>query len=205
MPITYPITLPQDENIASLRLTARTSVAVSASPFTGQQQVQEHAGQWWEMEMEIPPMLRSDAERWVAFLLKLNGQAGTFLAGDIVGRSPRGTMTGTPLVNGAVAARAKTIALDGITAGQTLLEGDYIQVGSGALTRLHKNLTDVTANGSGQVTLDLWPAVREPIADNAPVTLTNCKGTFRLASNQMGWEIGAATFYGLNIAAREAI
>lgn len=205
MAITYPLSLPDSDAPAGLRLTARSVVAVSQSPFTGQQQVQEHGGQWWELEMTLPPMLRDKYEPWTAFLLKLNGMRGTFLAGDPSCRRPRGTITGAPTVNGAHAVRSKTLALANVTVGQTLLAGDYVQVGSGEQTRLHKVLIDATANGVGQMTFDIWPSLREALANGAGVVIENCIGTFRLASNQMAWDVSLGQFSQINIAAIEAL
>lgn len=205
MAISYPLSLPAAPAFSQLRLTARSVVGVSRSPFTGQQQVQEHAGQWWEIEARIPPMARAAAEQWVAFLLKLKGMKGTFLLGDIVGAVPRGTIAGSPAVDGAHAARSATLALKGLTVGTTLLAGDYFQVGSGTTTRLHKNLSDATADGSGEMTLDIWPSLREALSDSAAVTVTNCKGTFRLSSNETPWDIGSAQFYGIALGAIEAL
>lgn len=205
MAITYPQALPDINKVAGLRLTARSVVAISQSPFTGQQQVQEHGGQWWELELTLPPMLRAEAEPWNAFLLKLNGMRGTFLAGDPVSRRPRGTITGAPTVNGAHAVRSKTLAITNVPVGQTLLTGDYVQVGSGEQTRLHKVLLDATANASGQMTLDIFPSLREALANGAAVVYNDCLGTFRLASNQMAWDVSLGQFMQISIAAIEAL
>lgn len=205
MAITYPLALPASPAFRRIRFTARSVVGVSRSPFTGQQQVQEHAGQWWEVEAQIPPMQRAAAEQWVAFLLKLKGMKGTFLLGDPVSTVPRGTIAGSPAVNGAHAARSATLALKGLTPGTTLLAGDFLQVGSGATTRLHKNLNDATADGGGLMTLDIWPSLREALSDSAAVVVSNCKGTFRLSSNESPWDVGDAQYYGIALGAIEAL
>lgn len=114
MTITYPLTLPSHTGFSGLRLTRRSVVAVSTSPFTGKQQVQAHQGQWFELEGTLPPMYRADSDRWIAFLLQLNGMEGTFLAGDPAYRGPRGTITGA-VVNGAHSARSKTLAIRSMT------------------------------------------------------------------------------------------
>lgn len=205
MSITYPLALPDARAFSAVRVTARSVVAVGASPFTGQQQVQEHQGQWWEAECSLPPMKRPAAEAWISFFLKLNGRRGTFLMGDTAASAPRGTIAGSPVVDGAHAVRAATLALRGVTAGTTLLAGDYIQVGTGAAARMHKNLNDATADGLGKMTLDIWPTLRSALSDGAAVITSGCLTTWRLASNDMPFEVGLRSIYGLTFAAVEAI
>jgi len=206
MPITYPLALPTAPNFNAVRFTARPVVAISESPFTLQSQVQEYAGQRLEAEATLPPMTRAQAEYWNAFMLKLNGQRGTFLLGDIGGKKPRGVATGVPVVNGAgqtgndLLTTGWSLSITGI-----LLAGDYIQLGSGSSARLHKVLDDVNSNASGQATLLLWPSLRASPANSAPLITSNTVGVFRLASNEMSWSIGEAMNYGITIAAKEAL
>lgn len=205
MAITYPLTPPTEPGFSGVRITPRSVVSVSQSPFTGSQQVQQHQGQWWEAELSIGAMSRAHAEEWIAFLLSLNGRQGTFLLGDPVGAAPRGTISGTPQVNGAHSVRSATLAVKGLTVGTTLLAGDYFQVGTGATSRLHKNLVSVTADGGGLATLDIWPSLRTALSDSASIVTTNTKGLWRLASNEMPFDISAGIIYGVSFAAIEAL
>lgn len=91
MAITYPLTLPAHTGIRSVSFRARNAVAYSMSPFTFAGQAHQYAGQMWEADITLPAMRRTAAEQWNAFLLSLNGQAGTFLLGDPNGCVPRGT------------------------------------------------------------------------------------------------------------------
>lgn len=205
MTITYPLALPS-VNIRGIRLYARNVVGVGQSPFTLTPQVQQHQGQRWEADIELPPLFRADdAEEWICFLQKLKGSYGTFLLRDTVSGTPRGAWAGSPLVVGAHAAQASAVNLDGLTAATTIKAGDYVQFGTGASSRLHKVLSDVTADGSGLATIDIWPNLREGLADNAAIVTSNAVGTFRLASNAVEWDIGIARVYGLRFAAVEAL
>jgi hypothetical protein len=189
-----------------VRLVANDVVGVSQSPFTAVQQVYRYSGQFWEADITLPPMKRADAEYWISFLLKLNGPFGTFLMGDPNGVTPRGAATGTPLVNGA-GQTGNELVTDGWTTSTTgiLKAGDYIQLGTGATSRLYKVLDDVNSDGSGNATLTLWPDLRSAPADNAAITVSNTKTTFRLNSAQTSWDINEATIYGLTFGAREAL
>ena len=206
MAITYPLTLPTHTGIRNISLRAVNTVGISQSPFTYATQVIAHSGQRWEVDVTLPSMNRSDAEQWIAFLMSLRGSLGTFNIGDPTGATPRGSAGGTPLVNGADQIGG-TLDIDGCTASQTgwLKAGDYIQLGSGATATLHKVLQDADSNGSGQVSLDIWPYIRSAPADDAAVITSNTVGLFRLASNEQNWNVSEASIYGLTFGAFEAI
>tara|TARA_R100001460_G_scaffold1485_1_gene5579 strand:+ start:1448 stop:2068 length:621 start_codon:yes stop_codon:yes gene_type:complete len=206
MAITYPLTLPSHTGIRNITLRAVNTVGLTQSPFTYAQQAVAHSGQRWEVDVTLPAMNRADAEQWVAFLISLRGQLGTFTLGDPVGASPRGSAGGTPLVNGA-SQIGGTLNIDGCTASQTgwLKAGDYIQLGTAGSATLHKVLADVDSNGSGQVSVDIWPYIRTAPSDNASVTVTNTVGRFRLASNTQNWSIRETALYGITFGGIEAI
>ena len=206
MAITYPLTSPTHVKPSNITFRAVNTVGLSMSPFTYQQQSVAHAGQRWECDVTLPAMSRADAEQWVAFLVSLRGRFGTFTLGDPVGASPRGSAGGTPLVNGASQTGA-TLNIDGCTASQTgwLKAGDYIQLGTAGSATLHKVLADADSNGSGEVSLDIWPYIRTAPADNASVILTNTVGRFRLASNEQNWNINEASIFGITFGGMEVI
>jgi hypothetical protein len=202
MAITYPLTLPSHTGVASITLRAVNQTAIGSSPFTYEQQVFNHQGKRWEAEVQLPAMKRDDAEQWVAWLLSLKGQYGTFELGDPNGGTPRGAVGGSPVVAGSLQTGG-SLDIDGCTADVTgwLKAGDYVQVG----TQLYKVLQDVDTNSSGEATLELWPNIRTAPADNATVITTNPVGRFRLNSGAQDWSIDTASIYGITFAATEAI
>jgi hypothetical protein len=207
MAITYPLSLPvATKVIQSIELRAINAVAYSRSPFTFSGQTFAYAGQMWTADVSLKPMKRADAEQWVAWLISLRGQLGTFLLGDPMGATARGTATGTPLVNGA-SQTGGSLVIDGAATSVTgwLKAGDYIQLGTGSSSRLHKVLADANSDGSGNVTLDIWPHIRVAPADNASVTVSNAKGLFRLSSNEQSWSINDTAIYGITFGAMEAV
>jgi hypothetical protein len=197
MSIIYPLALPVSPGARGVTLTANFIVAQSASPFTAQQQVYEHPGSWWSAQFDLPTMTRAQAEIWIAWLLALNGRSGSFLFGDPAGTAPLGNAGGSPIVNGA-GQTGKTLTISGLTG--TLKAGDYFHIGSGLTQRLYKNLTD---QGPGGVTLDIFPRLRESPANAAPLVLTNAQGAFALADNTTSWSIDNAKLYGLTFHAME--
>lgn len=205
----YPLTFPTHTGVSRIRLLARDVIGVSTSPFNFKQQIYRHQGQRWEADITLPPMKRADAEQWTSFILRLRGAYGTFLLGDPLGATPRGsasTNAGTPLVAGELQT-GDELNIDGCPASATgyLKAGDYIQLGSGATATLHKVLEDVNTDGSGACTLNLWPKVRTAPSDNAAVTVSNAKGNFRLSSNETMWDIDQASIYGITFGAVEAL
>lgn len=206
MAIVYPRTLPTITGLANITLRAVNQTAMSMSPFTYKQQIHKHTGQRWEAEVQLPAMRRADAEEWIAFLLSMNGRSGTFLLGDPLGATARGALGGSPVVNGAGQV-GSTLSIDGCTPSVTgwLKAGDYIQLGTASTATLHKVLQDADSNVSGQVNLDLWPAIRTPPADGATVITSNCVGQFRLNSGEQDWSVSSASTFGVTFAAVEAI
>lgn len=205
MAITYPLSLPTTIGVANITFTAENAMAISESPFTFNQQVLYHPGQRWKASISLPPIKRQDAEDWIAFLLSMKVNPGlsvpSFLLGDPNGATPRGsaaTTPGTPLVNGANQT-GNTLAIDGLPINTTnyLRAGDYIQLGSGATATLHKVLTQTDSNASGQATVDIWPSLRSSPADNATVTVSGCKGRFRLSNSVQQWQINEISSYGI--------
>ncbi|SRR5579884_686123 len=207
MSITYPLSLPSSPpGIEAIELSSNDVVGIGASPFTGQQQILEWPGNWWTARISLPPMYRVDAERWIAFLVSLKGMSGTFLLGDPNGKTPLGIATGTPLVNGSnqtgkvLATKGWTPSIAGI-----LKAGDYLQIGSGATTRLYKAMKDANSDASGNCVVDVWPSIRDLPADGAAIVTSSAKGTFRRNSNQQAWTINKDKTYSIAFDAIEAI
>lgn len=194
MAISYPLTLPTHTGVRNIELRTTNAVAYSRSPFTFAGQAHVYPGQMWQADFTLPPMKRVDAEKWIAWLVSLRGQYGTFLAGDSSASSIRGTAT-TVAVTGSAGSNSVTVTSNG-----TLLAGDMIQIGTGLDATLHKVLSDLSGNG----TLEIWPALRKA-RTTAAVTLTNAKGLFRLATNETSWSVNEASIYGLSFSAMEAV
>ena len=194
MAISYPLALPTHTRISQISLTAGNAVAYSQSPFTFAGQAHAYAGQMWQADVTLPPMRRTDAEQWVAWLVSLRGQLGSFLLGDPTNCSPRGTATAAT-ISGSAGDNSVSVVMTG-----TLLAGDYLQLGSGATATLHKVLQDQSGDG----TLEIWPALRSD-QSSASADLSSAQGRFRLATNETSWSIDNASVYGISFSAMEKI
>ena len=208
MTISYPLAMPTVTNIRSIDLTATNAVSYSRSPFTFAGQAQEFTGKMWQATVTLPAMKRAAAEEWIAFLLSLKGQVGTFNLGDPMAETPRGSARNADniSINGALTSGSE-IVMDGGVQNQTgyLKSGDYLQIGTGPTQQLFKVLADANTNGTGQITVDVWPNVRTSIANDALVTVQSTKGIFRLASNETNWSVNEVAVYGMTFAAIEAV
>lgn len=97
------------------------------------------------------------------------------------------------------------------TSGATTAPGtgvswaSYWTLTDGIRQRLHMNLTDATTDVDGNVTLDLWPALRESPPDGAGIIVNEPRGIFRLKDNMRQWSADAARIYGMSFSAAEVI
>ncbi len=208
MAINYPLSLPTHTGISQVEFRTTNAVAYSRSPFTFAGQIHAYAGQMWQVDVTLPPMRRSDAEQWVAWLVSLKGQVGVFYLGDPLALVPMGTArdADTILVNGALSS-GSTITIDSAPANRTayLKAGDFLHVGSGTSRQLFKVLTSTDTDASGGATVDVWPNVRTAIANNVTVTVEAAQGVFRLTTSEQSWSVSSAAVYGISFSAMEAL
>ena len=201
----YPLTFPTVSGVRTQRFALVRTVAVSSSPFTGQDQVVQHEGEYWTTQISFPPMLKDKAAQIIAFLLQLRGRRGTFSIGDQDRKTIQGVATGTIRVNGA-SQTGNQVALDGFanSTSNVFKAGDYIQINS----FLYMVTEDVTSNSSGEANVRIEPALRqgiETIADDATVVYSNTKTIMRLDSNETAWDTDQVSKYGISLSATEAL
>ena len=132
----------------------------------------------------MPPMKRADAKQLEAFFASLRGQANTFTLGN-----PLHNTTATGTATGAVNATTVTGSFTGAVAG------DYFEINSALYI-----ITEVNSSTS----IDIMPPLRVAASSTA-LDFTLPKGTWRLASNEIGWSINQASLYGFTFACVEAI
>lgn len=206
--ITFPLTLPNNEDFATVQIVQRDIVGRTRSPWTGRSQKQRHPGQWWEARFRLVQQPRMTAGDWLGWLASLNGIEGTFLAGDPMQGVPRGsaaTAPGTPSVSFA-SQSGEVLVIRGAPASVNnyLLRGDYIQIGSGSTTRLHMLKTNLSTIANGVASLVLWPTLRYSPASGSIIQVQSCQGIWSLTDNRRGWEESNPLF-GIEFSAVEDI
>jgi hypothetical protein len=197
-----PIFIPAGIPIKSARFGLQFNTQQHISPLSRTTQRIELPGARWMANYTLAPTKRSELAAIQAFLIQLRGGANTFWGYDPAATSPRGTATGTPLVNGGSQV-GTSLVTDGWTPNVTgiLKAGDYFQVGS----ELKMLVGDVNSNGSGQATLLFEPPLRESPADNAAITVASASCVMRLVDDdQIGWDEDEALFYGISFSAVES-
>ena len=122
----------------------------------------------WDMDWRLqagwdsdPALNSSGAEFWRA-----NGHTSLY-AGESA-NPPSGPWRSIfAAANGAAAAGAASIAIDGLLANEVIPKGGMIRIGD----HRHRVLTAATANASGEVTLSLARTLRGAVANNAQVRI----------------------------------
>lgn len=180
MAVTFPLTPPSTPKPSSVRYSELNVIGVAVSPYTMQRQIFEWDGAAWALEVAFDLMDREQAQPWIGFLSALRGQVGTFYWADELCKTPLGDGGGNPKVNGG-SQTGFTLATDGWPNSTLVLRaGDMFQIN----TALYRNVTDATSNGSGQVTLDIWPNLRGH-SDNSSIITASPKGVFTLTDSAM--------------------
>jgi len=203
----YPLTMPTSpSNFVTSEWRIIRTVAVSQSPFTYAQQVAKYTGSVWQTTVTLPPMKRADAGAWQSFLMQLNGRFGTFLLGDPDGKTIQGSASTVISVNGDHSIGAFDVVVDGCTASSTeFKKGDYVQFGSGASSKLHMIVADITSDSSGNATLQIEPPLKTALSDDDVVTYSNTKAVMRMDANDLGWNANNVSLYGISFSCTESL
>jgi hypothetical protein len=192
MAIAYPLALPAAPGFVDIRFRPRTVVGFAEAPLTLSGQPQVWPGQGWGFTATLPKMTVANADNWVSFLLALNGRQGTFRCGDMSRPTTRGSASGAWTVGAGATFLSTSINLTGTG---SLAKGDWFQVGN----YLHKVI-----QVNSPTSYDVWPRLRASYANGTAITYTNALGLFRLASNEMMWDVDVIKHSQMQIEAVEA-
>ena len=171
--------------IQNMTMRLRSATSISTSPFTYDQQTFQHQGVRWEAEVTLPPLTRADAKQVEAFFASLRGQGQTFTMGN-----PLHNVTAVGTIT---SGSRNTTSVTGSVAGA--VAGDYFEV-NGALYII----TEIAES-----TFDIMPPLRTAISSATSMDFTLPQGNWRLASNEIEWNINQASLYGFTFACVEAI
>lgn len=185
------VSLPASPGLGSVEFSSTDAVAIVTSPFTGQTQAQQWLGaDSLSGTCTLPSLTQDQADNWISFLMECRGMANAFMLGDPLKTTPRGAVSGLPVVDVAGAASPMTpggqsLYVRGLTPSRArvLLPGDCLQVGY----RLHRNLDVVSTDATGRAVISVWPSLRDAPTDAEAVIVNNPRGLFRLAANKRTW------------------
>ena len=170
---------------------------VSSETLTGRTQGRHLGGHRFEFSASYPPLQRADLATVYAFLMQQIGGKETFTIVLPVISSASGTASGTVLVNGAQAKGTSAILVDGLTG--TLTAGDHVVFAS------HTKVYTITADLTGDGTLNISPPLIASIADNSAVTYDDVPFTVRQSGDVQEFEITPGVFYSVEVDMVEAV
>lgn len=166
-------TLPTTPGFAEAALIYDQPVVISKSE-SRRRQTRIVAGHLWKIAVSYPPMTRDEFAPIFAFAVSQRGAFDTFTLTLPQHDTPRGTATGTPLVNGAHGRGAVSISTDGWTNNITgiMKAGDILKFAS------HSKVYMITADANsgpttGPATLLITPPLIESLADNEVITVND--------------------------------
>lgn len=147
----------------------------------------------WTYHLRAPQrMTPAQAAVWKSMLLGLDGLTNYLSAWNLVETAPRGTMRGT-MTCGALSAGATSATITASGQGtNTLLAGDWLQIGTGLTGQLVMVTADAAAS-VGVITVSFKHPMR--IAQNAGTAVTWDKslGHYKLMSPTPNWTYDPGT------------
>lgn len=188
---TYPST-PEFQAV-NLKSTHNNLSSVTLS---GRVQVRTIGGQKWQFSAKYNPMTRAEFQPVFAFVTSQQGSLGTFTIVPPVISSTSGTATGTALVNGATAAGATSVPVDGFTG--TIKAGDFIKFG-------HSKVYMVTADRTGAGNISIEPALVASVIDNEIMVYNNVAFTMRLRNDIQSFGLNQFEYYTYEVDMEEVI
>lgn len=165
-----PVTLPLTPHPLAVRERLVTNAIELSSPFGGVTQRVARLGDRYAFEVTLPPMRFADALTWRAAFARCRTDTAVLRVRQPGLTLPGGITTG--LVNGNGQA-GSTLALRGLpNSAGTIPAGAYLSLAVGASRRLHMVTVAAIVGGTGTVTLNIAPALRESPIDGLTVQLS---------------------------------
>ena len=93
------IDMPTTPNFISSEFSLYRAIGQTASPFTGKQKTQEFDAVFWQAQVQLPPLNRTQAVEWQSFLMQLKGTTNHFKFADPDALTNQGTFNTTHLLS----------------------------------------------------------------------------------------------------------
>ena len=213
----YPLIMPDTGNKpATISLALNKNSGLYENPTSGHQQVYEYDYNIITGVIKLPTMEAPQIDEWVLFFNKLEGMAGQFMfdfnyvnnkmAGN--GVTHRVNQVGQYTVGCILDPNTPGVGANAGSLGE-LTKGQWISIGAGALARLYQ--IDVNAAGNlpvfnpatGSTTLHIYPRLKIPVPQGAPIKFIGPGSSFRLNSNMSKWDQTRAKTFETSFAIRE--
>ena len=196
-------TFPTSPKPSKVRVEYVTSTQVD-STHSGRRNVRQFGAQRWRLSAKFPStMSREQFMPIYGFLLKQDGQFGTFQFTSPDLAVPRGTATGTPLVNGASQTGTSIITDGWDNSISTLATGDILKFAGH--NKVYMVTDDATSDGAGNSTIQIRPPLMESPGDNEAITVNGVAFTVQVAADISGYDVSGPLLYDFSLEMIEVI
>jgi len=167
-------------------------------------QAVEIAAPLWAVTLAAPQEYDASAGAWQSLLMKLRGKTNQLELWNFVRPVPLGTMRGTMILSVSAVQGDTSLSISSAgEGGETLLQGDYLGVGSGITQQVVMVTENATADVNGNISVTIEPPIRNAIATGSPpgaaVTWSKPKALFRATQSKFGWSYGSTLVNGISL------
>ncbi len=175
-----------------------TNRVIHKSPITGKVQTVDRNGGRWEVDVQLPPLTTAQIRAWFAALIRAQDDP-VYFSPPFSSTMLSGGNPGAPLVNGAGQV-GTTLVTDAWSAGYVIQDGDFISFNNGSFDELHliKAGTGLAADGLGNATLTLHPAIQNSPPDNAVIRVASPRGQFKVIEDSVQFDARIAALHGIS-------
>jgi len=164
-------------------------------------QVRRRGGQRWQLDVEFPPMTRSEFAPIYAFALSQKGQFETFTYIPPVISTSQGDTSESPVVNGALSVGANSAIIDGVTDPKTgiIKAGDFFKFSGHS--KVYMATADMNSNTAGGVTptLNFAPNLLNAVANDETITFASVPFTVSFTQNITQFNTDITALYGFSM------
>jgi len=162
-------------------------------------QVRRRGGQRWMLEVQFPPMTRSEFAPIYAFAMKQQGQFETFTYIPPVISTSQGDTTESPIVDGAVSVGANSATIDGLTASESgiIKAGDFFKFSGHS--KVYMATADMDADGTSHATLNFAPNLLNAVANNETITFASVPFTVSFTEDITQFATDTTALFGFSM------
>ena len=191
-------TFPTSPAASSVSITSLEPTLVSISQNL-KRQVRKRGGQRWQLEVEFPPMTRSEFAPIYAFAIKQKGQFETFTYVPPIVSTSQGDTTESPVVDGALTVGTSSATIDGLTASESgiIKAGDFFKFSGHS--KIYMATADLDADGTGHGTLSFAPDLLNAVANDETITFAAVPFTVAFTQNLTQFNTDTTALYGFSM------
>jgi len=193
---------PTDPNFRSLVFTDNRPILLNQT-LSGKKSARQIGAQYFSFTVQMPPLEQLKAQEIFAFLSKQKGGFENFTIAAPLNNKGTSKNETDILVNGATAAGASAVPMDGFShTNHALRAGDLIKFAGH--TKVYMVQDEVTASGGG-ATVNIQPNLVAAVANNEAVTVNKPLFNVYLENDDIRYTTDISGFYNISFDVREVI